>query len=161
MAQYPRIISPTKGSIPWNERKEKERSTSPRLSVRQDSVYSIQQRCYQIKPRRICFNFLMNGIVRASIHIYNYKQASVHKTDEVVRSCQAHQIRQSLQTNPTWTQQVKKFARAKRVASFLSITVTCQHKRLTHQVPFMVRFLVLSVRFCVPRFRPCLVIDRS
>lgn len=42
----------------------------------------------------------MNGIVRASIHIYNYKQASVHKTDEVVRSCQ-DQLRQSLETNPT------------------------------------------------------------
>ena len=119
--------------------------------------YSIQQRCYQIKPKNICFNFLMNGIVRASIHIYNYKQASVHKTDEVVRSCQDHQIRQSLQANPTWTQPVKKFARAKRVASFLSVMVTCQHTRLTH----MVRFLVRSVRFCVPRFRPCLVIDRS
>lgn len=48
----------------------------------------------------LCFNFLMNGIVRASIHIYNYKQASVHKTDEVVRSCQ-DQLRQSLETNPT------------------------------------------------------------
>lgn len=141
-------------------RREKERSTSPRL-CQTKQCYSIQQRCYQIKPKRICFNFLMNRIVRASIHIYNYKQASVHKTDEVVRSCQAHQIRISLQTNPTWTQQVKKFSRAKRVASSLSVMVTCQHKRLAHQVPFMVRFLVLSVRFCVPRFRPCLVIHRS
>ena len=77
--------------------------------------------CVINKPSRdgrICFNFLMNGIVRASIHIYNYKQASVHKTDEVVRSCQV-QLRESLQTNPTWTQPVKKSARVKRVASFL------------------------------------------
>lgn len=62
--------------------------------------------CPLITQRRICFNFLMNGIVRASIHIYNYKQASVHKTDEVGRSSQ-YLIRQSLQTNPTWTQSVK------------------------------------------------------
>ena len=78
------------------------------------------------KPQTcVCFNFLMNGIVRASIHIYNYKQASVHKTDEVGRSRQDW-LRQSLQTNPTWTQPVKKSARVKRVNMFSFLVLfTC------------------------------------
>ena len=85
--------------------------------------------CRQINHSGVCFNFLMNGIVRASIHIYNYKQASVHKTDEVGRSRQ-DQLRQSLQTNPTWTQPVKKSARVKRVNmfSFLVFFTCCQHE---------------------------------
>ena len=86
----------------------------------------------------------MNGIVRASIHIYNYKQASVHKTDEVERSCQ-DQIRLSLQTNPTWTLPVKKICTS--VATFSShvlfVASTCL-ARIGH-VPFVVWFL--SLRF--------------
>ena len=104
----------------------------------------------------------MNGIVRASIHIYNYKQASVHKTDEVVRSCQGQTRQQSLQTNPTWTQPVKKSARVKRVASFLSLSSlhVLAHEahvpRATHgSIPRAVG------EVCIARFIPCLVIDRS
>ena len=88
----------------------------------------------------------MNGIVRASIRIYNYKQASVHKTDEVERSCQ-DQIRHSLQTNPTWTQPVKNSARVSVSHPFSLISSLCASTRLTCHVPFMVRFLVLLMRF--------------
>jgi len=109
----------------------------------------VQSHLPQINNSRgVCFNFLMNGIVRASIHIYNYKQASVHKTDEVRRSRQ-DQLRHSLQTNPTWTQPVKKSARVKRVNVLFPVFFTCRYStRLTCHVLFMVLLLVLFRELC-------------